>query len=372
MKRVKINSSSPYEVIIGEGILHLIGSLVKPYKKIDKVVIISDSNVDGLYGDVVLSSFVSEGYSTIKYNILPSENSKNINTVENIINFLAENHVSKSDLIVSLGGGVVGDIVGFTASIYMRGISYIQVPTTILSSVDSSVGGKTGINIAMGKNMVGGIYQPLLVVCDISVFSTLTDSCIKDGFCEIVKYGLILDEDLLTLLNPKCNNFDISIRQKKEIMDFDYKKLEMSKIVSRCVELKAQIVMQDEFDTGIRHILNYGHTIGHAIEHLSKYKISHGNAVALGMYIVEKSMGNGFHNIVVDLLGTCGIDIVELMEIISEPSQNDFISKNEIVDKIKSDKKVNAGIVNFIVLEEVGKASFKTIPISELDMFIKF
>ncbi len=342
MKKVEVNVSKPYNVIIGDGILSNVGKHIAKEKKPCKAIIISDNSVEELYGEVVEKSLENEGYTVLKFIFPPGEKSKTLNVAMDILNFLAENKISRSDILIALGGGVVGDITGFCAAVYLRGIAFVQIPTTILSAVDSSVGGKTGVDLVAGKNLVGAFHHPILVLCDIEAFKTLEKDVYKDGLCEVIKYGCILDNELFQLLLEG---------------DFESRTEE---IVERCISLKAQIVCQDEFDNGIRQILNFGHTIGHAIESLSDYSISHGKAVGIGMYMIEKAAGSGFHMEIKEILEKYKIDIAT--------NYKGF----EIAEKAKSDKKISGDSINLILLEKIGKAKIVSIPLEDIkDFFVK-
>ena len=237
----------------------------------DKWMIITDENVDKLYGESLKKAL--EGKENYKFIIDPGEESKTFLTVEKILNKMIENGITRSSKIIALGGGVVGDIAGFCASIYMRGISFIQVPTTLLAQVDSSVGGKTGVNMAQGKNMVGSFYQPQVVIIDTDTLRTLPKRELISGMGEIVKYGVIWDYEFLNFIEE---NLEDIMNLEEDIM---------KKIIKKCCEIKAEVVSKDERELGVRKILNFGHTIAHAIESLTDYKrYTHGEAVSIGMY----------------------------------------------------------------------------------------
>lgn len=237
----------------------------------DKWMIITDENVDKLYGESLKKAL--EGKENYKFIIDPGEESKTFLTVEKILNKMIENGITRSSKIIALGGGVVGDIAGFCASIYMRGISFIQVPTTLLAQVDSSVGGKTGVNMAQGKNMVGSFYQPQVVIIDTDTLRTLPKRELISGMGEIVKYGVIWDYEFLNFIEE---NLEDIMNLEEDIM---------KKIIKKCCEIKAEVVSKDERELGVRKILNFGHTIAHAIETLTDYKrYTHGEAVSIGMY----------------------------------------------------------------------------------------
>ena len=271
MNTVHVKASREYDVLIAPGLLATLGDHAKAIKKVKKICIVSETNVWPLYGNAAKQSLLDAGFEVVEFVFPAGEASKNGNTYLEILNFLAQNKVTRSDVIIALGGGVVGDLTGFAAATYLRGISYIQIPTTLLAMVDSSVGGKTAIDLPSGKNLAGAFYQPKLVLCSLNTLSTLPQKIFCDGCAEVIKYGVLYDVNLFQHLLEKGIQFD------------------QEYIISRCVELKRDVVITDEFDTGARQMLNLGHTIGHAIEATSHYTVSHGEAVAIGMAMVSKA-----------------------------------------------------------------------------------
>ena len=271
MNTIQVKASKEYSVIIGNNILPNFGSYVASVTKAQKAVIISDDNVWPLYGDTLMKQLEQANLCALSYVFPAGEESKNAVTYLSIQNFLAENRITRSDVLIALGGGVVGDMTGFVAATYLRGISYIQVPTTLLAMVDSSVGGKTAIDLPAGKNLVGSFYQPEVVICDIDTLHTLPKNVFRDGCAEIIKYAILYDNTLFEHLHQHGLLFD------------------REAVISRCITWKRDVVSADEFDRGARQKLNFGHTIGHSIETLSNFSISHGSAVSIGMAIVARS-----------------------------------------------------------------------------------
>ena len=272
MNTVTVAASGRYEVKIGPKLLSFIGQEAANVCPGRTAAIISDSNVWPLYGNTVTANLQDAGFhSIISYVIPAGEQSKNGEMFLSVLEFLAENQITRSDCIIALGGGVVGDLAGFTAASFLRGIDYIQVPTTLLACVDSSVGGKTAIDLKAGKNLAGAFYQPKLVLCDIDTLRTLPRKIFRDGCAEVIKYGVLYDEALFEHLVQYGLSFD------------------REQVISRCIELKRDVVADDEYDRGARQKLNLGHTIGHGIEANSNYTISHGEAVAIGMAIVSRA-----------------------------------------------------------------------------------
>ena len=226
MNIINVTASASYDVIIGKGIMHEIGKYCKEIGSPNKVVIISDTNVWGLYGATTVKNLETAGLSVYNFVFEAGEESKNANTYLSILNYLAQKQITRSDMLIALGGGVVGDITGFAAATYLRGIAYIQVPTTLLAMVDSSVGGKTAIDLPAGKNLVGAFYQPRLVLCDTEALNTLPDNIFRDGCAEVIKYGVLYDEKLFSHLSAQGICFD------------------RESVISRCVELKRNVVSE--------------------------------------------------------------------------------------------------------------------------------
>jgi len=347
MKSITVSASKEYQILIGSGLISQLGTYVAGIKKPCKAVIISDSNVWHLHGAAAETSLLAAGFDTLHYCFPAGEASKNAATYLNILNYLADHKLTRSDVIIALGGGVVGDVTGFAAATYLRGISYIQVPTTLLAMVDSSVGGKTAIDLPAGKNLVGAFYQPSLVLCDLDMLDTLPADIFRDGCAEVIKYGVLYDRAL----------FDQLVQSG---LDFD-----RESVVSRCVELKRNVVMDDEFDTGARQKLNLGHTIGHGVEAQSNFTISHGQAVAIGMAIIAKAA---------NALGICSAETAQNIHSVIErfglPSDSPYNAK-QIYSSALSDKKRSGDTVNLIVPEAIGSCIIRPTPVSQLESFIE-
>ena len=347
MNIITVKASREYDVVIGTGLQKQLGAFAAKLHAPGKAAIISDSNVWPIYGDVAKNSLERSGFSVCKYIFPAGEQSKSGATYLQILNFLAENHLSRSDLLIALGGGVVGDITGFAAATYLRGISYIQVPTTLLSMVDSSVGGKTAIDLPAGKNLAGAFYQPSLVLCDISALDTLSPAVFRDGCAEVIKYAVLYDPELLTHLAMNRLLFD------------------RKSVISRCIELKRNAVATDEFDRGSRQKLNLGHTIGHSVEAESNYTISHGQAVAIGLAVITRSAANA---------GICSkSDKERILNILTDfdlPT-NTSVDAETLYACALSDKKRSGDSVNLIIPESIGYCRIEKTPIEQLLSFIK-
>ena len=260
-----------YPIHICSGLLAEIGKDLQEKQFATRYGVISDEHVAGLYGESLMQSLSSAGIQAELITFARGEKSKNLQTMATLASELAARGFDRGDGLIALGGGVTGDITGFLASIYMRGIPFVQVPTTLLAQVDSSVGGKTGVDIPEGKNLVGTFYQPKAVYIDTDVLQTLPPEELRGGLAEVIKYGVIHDADFFAFLNT---NRDAVLALDQDII---------SRLIARCCEIKARVVEEDEREGGVRRILNYGHTIGHAVEAASNFKIIHGLAVGIGM-----------------------------------------------------------------------------------------
>lgn len=271
MKTVRINTAPAYSVHIGAGLLPQCGTYIAQVHPLCTAVVVTDSCVDGLYSAAVTASLEKSGFRVVKFVFPHGEQSKNLEQYAALLSFMAEQEVTRSDLIVALGGGVVGDLAGFAAATYQRGIAFVQLPTTLLAQIDSSVGGKTAVDLPQGKNLVGAFWQPKLVLCDPLCLDSLPSEVRADGLGEAVKYGMIADARLLEQL---CGD---GLTRNPEA------------VITRCIQIKADAVEADELDNGRRQILNFGHTVGHAIERHSRFTITHGHAVAMGMGVITRA-----------------------------------------------------------------------------------
>lgn len=347
MKTIAVHASTAYNVFVGNDLIPQAGKFLSTVCNPCKVAIISESNVFPIYGKLLSDSLIKAGYSVFSFIFSAGESQKNSETYLNILNFLAENTFTRSDILIALGGGVTGDITGFAAATFLRGISYVQIPTTLLAMVDSSVGGKTAIDLPAGKNLVGAFYQPKLVLCDLDALQTLPNSVFCDGCAEVIKYGVLYDSSLFSHLMLHGLSFD------------------REAVIARCIELKKNVVHQDEFDTGARQMLNFGHTVGHGIEAQSNYAVSHGQAVAVGMAIVSKAAAS---------LGICDIsvynDICKILDLFQLPKATVY-SAQDLYCSALSDKKRSGGTVNLIVPEHIGHCFIRPTPVTEVKSFIE-
>jgi 3-dehydroquinate synthase len=349
MKRIQITASRDYEVLIGRNLLKEAGKSIKEVLPSCKLCIIADDIVDELYGKLLLSSLVLEGYQVCKYVFPHGETSKNMTIYTEILEYMASENITRTDAIVALGGGVTGDMAGFAAASYLRGIQFVQIPTTLLAAVDSSVGGKTGVNLKGGKNLVGAFWQPSLVVCDCDTFKTLSYDLMLDGISEAIKYGAIVDYALFNFIATD----DVFSEQTLE------------EITARCISIKSEIVEQDERDIGLRQLLNFGHTIGHAIEKCSNYAITHGHAVAIGMLIVARA---SFH--LKYSSEDCAPAIEAILKKYKYPLDCPYTAK-ELAAVALNDKKRSGQMITLVVPTFLGECRLKKIKVADLENFIE-
>lgn len=347
MKTISVQASGHYDVLIGPYILSNAGKFIQKIRVDCKAAIISDSNVWPIYGEKLLDNLRASGFEPIFFVFPAGENSKNAKTYLEILNFLAENRITRSDLIIALGGGVVGDITGFAAATFLRGISYIQIPTSLLAMVDSSVGGKTAIDLPAGKNLAGAFKQPSLVLCDTDTLATLPKDTFLDGCAEVIKYSMLYDAELFHSLLSTGPDFD------------------REDVITKCVGFKRDVVQEDEFDVGARQKLNLGHTIGHGIEAESKFQITHGQAVAAGMAIITRAACKK---------GLCDADVSEKLEQLLQrfhlPVKTEFAADKLYLSAL-SDKKRSGGKVNLIIPTQIGSCDIVPTPVLDVKSYIE-
>lgn len=342
MKTVTVKTKSKsYPVYIGSGILDECGNFAADITGQTNAAVITDDIVDKLYSGRVIASLEKAGFHTIKYVIPNGELSKNMETYVRLLAFLSENRLSRNDAVFALGGGVVGDLGGFAAATYLRGIRFVQVPTTLLAAVDSSVGGKTGVNLHAGKNLAGAFYQPELVVCDPDLLSSLPEKIFFEGCAEIIKYAAICDKALFEQL-------------KSPIM------LHMEEIIEQCVKIKSKLVAEDEFDRGARQLLNFGHTFGHAVEKCSGYTVSHGSAVSIGMIMAASAAVD------MKMCETgCIEELTEIVKAYGLPYRTDF-SEEALYNILLTDKKRLGDTITFVLPEKIGRCVLKKFALSDM------
>lgn len=347
MTTVTVRASRPYEVTIGRGLLDTVGRQAAGQWKGRSAVVVSDSTVAPLYLNRVKDSLERAGFRVHSFVFPAGEDQKNGGTYLKLLEFLAARRLTRADGLIALGGGVVGDLAGFAAATFLRGIGFLQLPTTLLAAVDSSVGGKTAIDLTNGKNLAGAFYQPQAVLCDLDTLDTLPAEVFADGCAEVIKYGMIGDPALLARL---------------ETVDF---RADPEELVARCVAQKRDLVEQDEFDTGARQLLNLGHTLGHGVEACSGYTVSHGRAVAIGMTLVTRAAV---------AFGRCPAEVLprlrRLLERYGLPDATAY-SAQALYEKTLSDKKRSGDTISLVVPIAWGASQLVRIPVSELPAWIE-
>ena len=340
MIKITVDASKKYDCIIEKGALGKVGEYAKNLGLSGKACIISDSNVAPLYNEKVRASLENAGFFVCEYIFPAGEASKNAETFIDILEFLATNHFTRKDTLFALGGGVTGDLTGFSAATYMRGINFVQLPTSLLAAVDSSVGGKTAIDLAGGKNLAGAFYQPEIVIFDTDVLETLPDEYFSDGMGEVIKYAMITDAGVEKLLGNTEENLE--------------------EIIAECIKIKRDIVNEDEFEGGVRRILNFGHTAGHAIEKLMNYTLSHGECVAIGMCIITRAW---------EKRGLCEEGTCDRLSAMCDAfgllTYTD-ISPDKMLEVSKNDKKAETDGVNIVVPVKMGKCEVIKVSMDEL------
>lgn len=339
--KIRVNASGSYDILIGENLIKSTGELIKQAGLAGKVAVISDETVDKLYSNTVIESLKNNGFETVKFVFPAGEKNKNLHTYTAILSFLAQNGLTRKDFIVALGGGVVGDMAGFVASTYMRGIDFVQIPTTLLAQIDSSVGGKTAVDLPEGKNLVGAFLQPKLVICDTEVLKTLPKSVFDDGMGEMIKYAL-LDKKVFDL-------FSLGVDKN------------LNELIALSIDYKRKIVEEDEFETGVRKLLNLGHTPAHGIEKLSDYKITHGNAVSMGIKIM--------------LFSACKLNYID-EKVYSKISSvlGDFLSTSpytgrELAQSAFYDKKRNGDDISIVTIHGIGDCRIEKVKLTDLEEY---
>jgi len=338
MRTLKVNlEDRSYPIYIGSDV-SLDNELYSKHISSKKIALITNEQIADLYLSEISQTLNAFDLKTL---VLPEgETEKNLETVGKAVEFLSDNGIDRDSSIIAFGGGVIGDITGFVASSYMRGIKFLQVPTTLLAQVDSSVGGKTGVNINTGKNLIGSFYQPSAVIADTRYLNSLEPNLLSEGLAEVIKYGLIRDEDFFKWLSKNTNRI---LALEPEIM---------AHLIERCCQIKAEIVSEDEREGSIRAILNYGHTFGHAIESLTDYSVySHGEAVSIGM-VMAASMAARMRMLSQD----DKTDIISLLESVNLPTKKPDLNSNDFLESMKRDKKVQDGEIRLILLESIGRA----------------
>ncbi len=355
MRKVNVDlAERSYPILIGTNLLPRLGTECVRLKYAARCAVISDTNVAPHFGKAVMKSLQTAGLDPVFITVTAGEKAKSLKTVQACYDQLAAHRIERKSLIIALGGGVVGDLAGFVAATYLRGIGFVQVPTTLLAQVDSSIGGKVGVNLKAGKNLVGAFYQPQLVLCDLDTLNTLPEREFRAGLAEVIKYGIIYDARLFARLE----------RDLAKILHRDSAIL--SSVIARCCEIKAEVVSQDETESGLRAILNFGHTVGHAIEAVSGYgKYLHGEAISIGQVAAARLSAR--------LSGLSEKEVTRITHLFAAsglPTTAKFsISvRKSLCEAMQLDKKVSFGQINFVLAQKIGQVIFgQKIPASLID-----
>jgi 3-dehydroquinate synthase len=344
METVDVNlGERSYQILIGADWIEDVGTSLRRVLKHERVVVVSDRRVAALYAERVIKSLIAAGYSADLHIIPNGESLKILDTVSRIYDFLIEYNYSRESSLVALGGGVVGDITGFAAATYMRGINYVQVPTTLLAMVDSSVGGKTGVNHPLAKNIIGAFYQPKMVFIDTAMLKTLDPREFRAGFAEVIKHAVIWDAEFFEYL------------EKNVARIFALDPESLRPVVKTCCSIKARVVEEDEREAGVRAILNLGHTIGHALEAVTRYRVYlHGEAIAVGMVAACR--------IAVKMGMFSNAEAARVERIILQSNLPHHIRQadpDDILERLKKDKKVRDSKVRFVLPEKIGRVAIR-------------
>ena len=347
MKTVHIDASRSYDVRIGRGLLDDCGRQIAERVRCASAAVVADDTVYALYGERVCASLEAAGVRTVCYVFPHGEKSKNLLEYAKILNFLAENRVTRADALIALGGGVTGDLGGFAAATYLRGIPFVQLPTTLLAAVDSSVGGKTAVDLPAGKNLAGAFYQPELVLCDLDTLDSLPREIFLDGCAEVIKYAVLGSRELFAL------RADIPSGKGLE------------EVTARCVEMKRDFVQSDELDRGARQMLNLGHTFGHAVEASSRFTLSHGKSVAIGMAMILRAACSR---------GLCSAEtrdaVIALLQRYGLPTECPYPA-DMLLGALSADKKIFGTRLNLVVPTDIGACRLLPVGVDELSGWLR-
>ena len=347
MRTISVHASRDYTVSVGPGLLGRVGETLRPLTKASRAALVCGDRVWPLYGAVTAASLEAAGFAVCVKVIPHGEEHKTLATYGELLNFFLENELTRSDLVVALGGGVTGDLAGFAAATYQRGVGFVQLPTTLLAAVDSSVGGKTAIDLPGGKNQAGAFYQPLAVLCDTDALSTLDETEYRCGCAEVIKYGVLFDRRFFDSLR--------SVPVSAQYED----------VIAACVAFKRDAVEADEFDRGERRLLNLGHSFGHAVESCSSFTVRHGEAVAIGMaMIVRAAAERGF------CTGECRDAVVSLLRAYGLPTETDIPAAG-LLAALKKDKKRGGDTLSLIVPRAVGRCEIVPVALDEAEAWLR-
>ncbi len=351
---IPINTGRPYQVHVGTFLLEKTGDIARETAGGQKAVIVTDSNVGPLYTQPVKKSLESASYQVSVFTFEAGEERKRMTTLTEILEYMAQQELDRNDIVVALGGGVTGDIAGFAAATYMRGCSFIQVPTSLLAMVDSSVGGKTAVDLEAGKNLAGAFWQPSAVIADIGCLATLTEEQFADGCGEVIKHGVIADAELFEELEKTPLTRELLLNDTARV----------AALVARNIEIKRAVVETDERELGQRKLLNFGHSIGHAIEACENFKLGHGNCVSIGMVAISRSAA---------LRKICAEEVPERIEHLAcrhGLKTACRFSADEVFAEALHDKKRHGDSISLVLPRKIGSCSIGTAPMSEFACII--
>ncbi len=347
MKKIPINAGQPYEVLMDQGLLDRAGDLIRERTAARWAAVISDETVFSLYGTRLLDSLRNEGFQAEPFLFPPGEASKSLDTYCRLLSFLADNRLQRTDPVIALGGGVTGDLAGFAAATYLRGLPFVQIPTTLLAVVDSSVGGKTSVDLPEGKNLAGAFHQPMLVLCDPALLGSLPPEEIRNGMGELIKTAFLSGEEFFRALETSPDP------------------LPGEDLLARAIGTKAALVAEDERDLGARRLLNLGHSFGHAIEAFSGYTVPHGQAVAEGLLLITRAAVER---------GLCEPAVLSrlaaLMERYGLEADRSYTAA-ELLPFLRQDKKLHGGHLPLIVPRAVGRCDIIPVPLADLASWLK-
>jgi 3-dehydroquinate synthase len=347
MKHIYVSTGRPYTVSVGTGLLARCGEILRDCVGVCSAALVTDSNVGPLYAAAVEKSLTDAGFRVNVFTFPAGEGSKNMATLSDLLEFMAGAGMTRTDCVVALGGGVTGDLAGFAAGCFLRGIRFVQMPTTLLAAVDSSVGGKTAVNLKAGKNLAGAFWQPSAVICDTDCLATLPEEDFACGAAEVIKTAVLNGEDFFSLLEEG----GLSGR--------------VEDVIARAIAHKARIVESDEREAGIRKTLNLGHTVGHAVEACSRYTVPHGRAVSIGLAVITRAAAS---------LGLCDRRaagrIIGILEDHGLPVETEF-STEAIVRAALRDKKRSGEKITLIMPQKIGACSLWDVPIEELSEIVR-
>lgn len=347
MIRIPVKASRDYEVLVERGLLDRAGEIVCRVTRAQTVALVAGENVYPLYGARVTASLEAAGLHVLPFVITPGESSKTLETYGALLRFLSENRLTRSDALIALGGGVTGDLTGFAAATYQRGVDFVQIPTTLLAMVDSSVGGKTAVDLPTGKNQVGAFWQPAAVLCDPDTLRTLPEAEYRCGSAEVLKYGVLGSAAFFASLRqtPICEQEE--------------------QVIEKCVTMKRDIVREDEYDRGLRQLLNLGHSFGHAVEQCSGFRVLHGQAVAIGMAIMTRAAAaKGYCS-----AETCE-EILALLRQYGLPTETDY-PLPELAAAMVTDKKLTGKMMHLVVPREIGRCETLAVPLAEIPDWLR-